>query len=185
MIPSVDRHLEAIRERLAETIFPMLPPEAEFAREQAAFVLMALDLVRAVHPHAYRYEVVERHEYAAALGDLLALGATDHEAGTDHEAAAGHEAAAAIAGPEPRADEASIPLAALAEGNRALKTAVTQLFEALCAEGGAAADRAREVMRDLAVRQVARERALFASTGYTQSDTSLAELLADRAPSGG
>ncbi|MFC0529106.1 hypothetical protein [Phytohabitans kaempferiae] len=166
MIPSLDRHLEAIRERLAETIFPMLPPEAEFAREQAAFVLMALDVVRAVHPHAYRYEVVERHEYAAALGDLLSVGAADHEA------------AAVLAAPEPRADEASIPLAALAEGNRALKTAVTQLFEALCAEGGAAADRAREVMRGLAVRQVARERALFASTGYTQSDTSLAELLA-------
>jgi len=164
MIPSVDRHLEAIRERLAETIFPMLPAEAEFAREQAAFVLMALDLVRAVHAHAYRYEVVERHEYAAAVGDLLELG--------------GSIDAAAPAEPQPRADEASIPLAALAEGNRALKTVLTRLFDALCAEGGEAADRAREVMRGLAVRQVARERALFASTGYTQSGASLGDLLA-------
>lgn len=168
MIPSVDRHLEAIRERLAETIFPALPPEAEFEREQAAFVLMALDLVRAVHAHAYRYEVVERHEYAAALGDLLELG--------------GSADPAALAEPRPRPDEASIPLAALAEGNRALKTVVTQLFAALCAEGGEAADRAREVMRGLAVRQVARERALFASTGYTRSETSLAELLAAPPP---
>ncbi|MDQ7907481.1 hypothetical protein RB614_23460 [Phytohabitans sp. ZYX-F-186] len=169
MIPSVDRHLEAIRERLAETIFPMLPPEAEFAREQASFVLMALDLVRAAHPHAYRYEVVERHEYAAAVGDLLALGVSP---------GAEAEARDALAAPEPRADEASIPLAALIEGNRALKTVVTRLFEALCAEGGETADSAREVLRRLAVRQVARERALFASTGYTRSETSLAETLA-------
>ncbi|MEU7812224.1 hypothetical protein [Pseudonocardia sp. NPDC049154] len=158
--------LATIRRRLSETVLPALPADADFAREQGEFVLQALDLLEAVAHLEYRYDLVEAHDYRRALTELAAILPTDHELVDP--------LAGATAVPLPTPDPRPSP-AALADHVRMCKELVGRVFTVL-ARGD---DRARalEVLRELADRQVERERALFAPTGATTSSATLAHVL--------
>jgi len=97
----------------------------------------------------------------------------------DGAGAAVREAEAVLAHRRPHIDEARLALPELVAANRELKATLAHLFTHLCAVGGAGADRARDVVHALGVAQVARERALFATTGFTESGSSLGELLGE------
>jgi hypothetical protein len=172
MNPTVGEQLGAIRQRLAETVLPALREDADLAREQGAFVLVALDVIAAAHEHEYRYEVVELHDTASTIGELMSC-APNSAVRSDLEA----EASRLESLGRPRLDEAAMPLATVRGIGRIYKEVAAQLFETLCDTDAPTRDAARAVMLRLAAQQVERERALFAATGYTTSERSLLEVL--------
>jgi len=174
MNPSVTTHLIAVRRRLAESILPALPADAEFAREQAAFVLKSLDLVLSIQEYSYRYEVIELHDYLAGMRALSALDVSNPI--VDELRA---QLLAALDEPSPGPDEALTPLAVLEHRVQSYKALVGAMFEAVSRQAGAAAEEARAVMTRLAGRQVERERALFSATGYTETDRPLAAIMGE------
>jgi hypothetical protein len=58
MVPTVTQQLRSMRRRFCDTILPALPPDAEFAREQANLMLATFDWLLDTHEHEYRYQVV-------------------------------------------------------------------------------------------------------------------------------
>lgn len=174
MNPTIAEQIGAVRRRLEQTVLPALRPDADLAREQGEFILAALDLIATAHEHEYRYEVIELHDARATVEDLVAC-VTDEQARLRLLAEC-----EAPPGPLPRVDECATSLADVRAAGRTFKRQVARLFEMLHNAGPVPRDAAIAVMSRLAERQVERERALYARTGYTTSERSLGEVLSDR-----
>lgn len=161
MIPTVTQQLRSMRRRFCDTILPALPPDAEFAQEQANLMLATFDWLLDTHEHEYRYQVVENDEYRRLLAELVGL------AGDALGEQAREEAGACLAEPGPDPGEASVPLADIADQNRRLKEHAMGLAAAALADSGSGETRAR--IARTALSQVDRELAYYRSTGFPRS----------------
>lgn len=171
VVPSVSQQLSAIRQTIAKTILPALPPEAGFAQEQAGLVLASLDWAMDVVESEHRYQVVEHADHRRLLEGLLALGPAD---GADEARAA----LDATAGGPP--DD----LAALRAHTVAVKRCVERAFTSLTTEpgGSGTVPAARRLVTEVARRQADRELAWARMTGFPKAvKGSIAEVLSAQA----
>lgn len=165
MVPTVTQQLRTMRRRFCDTILPALPAEAGFAQEQAKLMLATFDWLLDTHEEEYRYEVLENDEYRrllTALAELL------DPAGDDQLR---EEIKSCLAERGPTPDEASTPLAKLADQTHRLKEHTMQLASRLLDGPGAGA--ARRLLAQAANVQGNRELAYYRLTGFPQEAETL------------
>lgn len=158
MVPTVTQQLRSMRRRFCDTILPALPTNAEFAQEQANLMLATFDWLLDTHEHEYRYQVVENNEYRSLLTELVFLAG----AVVGEQLREGADACLAEPGPAP--DEASVPLADLADQTRRLKEHAIRLGSSLLADSGSG--EARSLLAKIASAQGDRELAYYRLTGF-------------------
>lgn len=152
MIPTVSQQLAAIRHTIAKSIQPAVDPENGFAQEQTGLVLASIDWALDVLESEGHYERVEHAEYRRLLGEL----------------APGTEVA-----------DAPVDLPALRAATIDLKRRSEAAFQAaVTGSDAAAADHARRLLAEVAVRQNDRERAWARMTGFPGASDSIADVLA-------
>ena len=174
MLPSISQQIQSIKTRLEETILPEVANSSAFVQEQAALILMSLEWILDTHEHQYRYEVVENADYRKLLTDMIKLEAAG-SAGADLV----RSIRQVIQEPGPDAQEASIPLSAVAEQNRRLKKLAANLYREFARDHASKSNPAREMLAQVALRQGDRELAFFKRTGYTKTPDNIGTILYD------
>lgn len=175
MTPSIEQHLKSIKRCLERVVIPELPATAALAQEQARHVVRALDHVIQLNDLSYRYAVVENVEYRSALAELTKL----LNRADDPEGLLG-PITTCSARPAPAAEEALLPLTELCAQNKELKKLLIQAWHSIRDDDLENAKTAREVVLQLAKRQLEREAAALATTGEVASDNPLADILCNQ-----
>jgi hypothetical protein len=176
MIPTIAQQLNSLKLRMEETIIPELPQESRFAREQARFIVTALEWLLDTHQHEYRYEVVENVEYRKLLGSVL-----DESTGCQVDDEHRQALLKALEARGPGANEAVTPVDAIRSQNREMKALAADIFRSLSARHGAPENPARPFLEQVARSQVRRELAFFKKTGWVDTPDALGELLGQTA----
>jgi len=172
VIPTVAQQLKAVKARLEESVIPLLPGDAKFAREQATFIITTLDWLLDTHEHQYRYEVVENVDYRALLSAML-----ERRLPASLDVSLFSAARNVLQEKGPAPSEASIPMGEVLEQNRRLKSAAMGLYTALSEGCGSRDNPTRDLVSAVSIKQARREVAFFKKTGWVSTDDDLGTLL--------
>ncbi|MFW2828714.1 hypothetical protein [Sphingomonas sp. ID0503] len=157
MQPSFDLRLRSVEKALTETILPAIDPAQSAAVEQLHLVIGSLRVLRDQSDYAHWFEVVEAREMGALARELIdRLPADADEVGGARDVIRAADECAA------RFDR---PLSALREANRALRDALAALIRAALADPSANGKLRAQILAH-SERQIARERAFVAATGF-------------------
>lgn len=80
MVPDTSLRLAAMQKALEDIIAPILPPDADFAREQLALIVRSLALVRKQIPHEYAFHVHDARTFSAFGREVAACLPARHPA---------------------------------------------------------------------------------------------------------
>lgn len=80
MVPDTSLRLAAVQKALEDIIAPLLPSDADFAREQLALIVRSLALVRKQIPHEYAFHVHDAHAFSAFGSEVAACLPGEHPA---------------------------------------------------------------------------------------------------------
>ncbi|WP_285020665.1 hypothetical protein [Novosphingobium sp. fls2-241-R2A-195] len=164
MVPDTPLRLAAVQKALEDIVAPVLPPDADFAREQLALIVRSLALVRKQIPQEYAFHVHDAHDFSAFGSEVAACLPDAHPA--RGELAQAIEDVRAIAPPV-------VPdRTALEQAVRALRGAIETAVQQ-AGEDAATLRAIRPVVLEHTRRQTLLERAWVADTGFDRDPASL------------